>query len=121
MVVLLLVPTVATPFIAVRKTQLGFIIKLVLYTWFLVIIVCFGLFQSPYSQLKLFFENHQVPWVTPVESATAAMAFLFLLASATYVFYLIPIPSRNQSWAQRMQQWHEFTDLLTNSGLPTRK
>jgi hypothetical protein len=110
---LLLVPTAATIFTTFRKTQPGFALKLVLYTWFLVIIVCLGLFQFPYGQLKLFLEDHQVPWVTPVESATAGMAFLFLLANASYVLYLIPIRGRNESWAERMQTWHEFTDLLT--------
>jgi hypothetical protein len=117
---LLLVPTAATLFVAFRKTQLGFIFKLVLYTWFLIIVVCLGLFQFPYSQLKLFFVDHQVPWVTPVESATAGMAFLFLLANATYVFYLIPIPAKNESWAERMKNWHAFTDLLTQRFADTR-
>ena len=110
---LLLVPTAATIFATFLKTQPGFALKLVLYTWFLVIILCLGLFQFPFSQLKLFLEDHQVPWVTPVQSATAGMAFLFLLANASYVLYLIPIPGRNESWAQRMQTWHEFTDLLS--------
>ena len=113
LLLLLLVPTAATVFVAFRKTQLGFVFKLALYTWFLLIIVCLGLFQFPYSQLILFSADHQVPWVTPVESATAGMAFLFLLANATYVFYLIPIPGRNESWEERIKNWHAFTDLLT--------
>jgi hypothetical protein len=41
------------------------------------------------------------------------MAFLFLLANAVYIYYLIPIPGRGQSLADRMKEWHEFTDLLT--------
>jgi hypothetical protein len=113
LVVLLFVPTSVTLYLAVVKTQLGFALKLGLYTWFLTIIVCLGLLQFPFSQLKLFFEHHQVPWVTPFESVTAGMAFLFLLANAAYVYYLIPIPGRGQSLADRMKEWHEFTDLLT--------
>ena len=113
LMLLLLVPTSVTLYLAAVKTQLGFVLKLGLYTWFLAIIVCVGLFQFPFSQLKLFFKDHQVPWVTPFESVTAGMAFLFLLANAAYVFYLIPIPGRNQSFADRMKEWHKFTDLLT--------
>lgn len=113
LMVLLLVPTSVTLYLVVVKTQLGFVMKLGLYTWFLAIIVCLGLLQFPFSQLKLFFKDHQVPWVTPFESVTAGMAFLFLLANAAYIYYLIPIPGRSQSLADRMRQWHEFTDLLT--------
>lgn len=113
LLVVLLVPTTATLFIAFRKTQLGFVLKLILYTWFLVITVCLGLFQFPYSQLALFFADRQLPWITPLESGMAGMAFLFLVANGTYVYYLIPIPGKNESWEERMQRWHEFTDLLT--------
>jgi hypothetical protein len=113
LMVLLLVPTSVTIYIAIVKTRLRFVLKLGLYTWFLTMIVCLGLVQFPFSQLKLFFKDHQVPWVTPFESVTAGMAFLFLLANAAYVFYLIPIPGRSQSFADRMKEWHEFTDLLT--------
>lgn len=112
-VVLLLLPTAATLYIAAVKTQCGFVLKLGLYSWFLIIIVCLGLLQFPFSQLKLFFKENQVPWVTPFESLTAGMAFLFLLANGVYVYYLIPIPGKHQSFADRMKEWHEFTDLLT--------
>jgi len=113
LLIVLLVPTIATLYVAFRKTRLTFLLKLILYTWFLIIIVCLGLFQFPYSHLALFFEDRQVPWITPLDSLAAGMAFLFLLANATYVFYLIPIPGRNESWEERMRQWHEFTDLMT--------
>jgi hypothetical protein len=113
LLIVLLVPTAATLYIAFLKTRLTFVLKLVLYTWFLIIVVCLGLFQFPFSQLTLFFKERQVPWVTPVDSAAAGMAFLFLLANATYVFYLIPIPGKNESWEERMRHWHQFTDLMT--------
>ena len=110
---LLLAPSAISLYVSLVKTQLGFGLKLILYTWFLIIIVCLGLFQFPFDQLTLFYDDHQVPWVTPAESVMAGMAFLFLLVNGTYVFYLIPIPGRTQSWKDRMKEWHEFTDLLT--------
>lgn len=113
LLVLMLVPTAATVGIAYRRTALNFTLKLMLYTWFLCIVVGLGLFQFPFYQLKLFFQNQEIPWVTPLESVSAGMAFLYLAANATYIFYLVPIPGKNESWAERMQRWHEFTDLLT--------
>jgi hypothetical protein len=112
LVLVLLVPTLTTVFIALRKTGLDFLLKLGLYTWFLVIIVCLGLSQFPFSQLALFYRDRQVPWISSFDSATAGMAFLFLLANAVYVYYLIPIPGKGQTFANRMKEWHEFTDLL---------
>ena len=109
----LLVPTAATLFVACRKTQLYFSLKLILYTWFLFIIVSLGFFQFPYRQLAIFMADSQVPWTTPVESVSAGMAFLFLAANAMYIFYLVPVPGKGQSWKGRMREWHEFTDLVT--------
>jgi hypothetical protein len=113
LMVLLLAPTCVTLYLAMVKTRLGFVLKLGLYTWFLTIIVSLGLLLFPFSQLKLFYKDNQVPWVTPFESLTAGMAFLVLLANAAYVFFLIPIPGRGQSFADRMKEWHELTDLMT--------
>jgi hypothetical protein len=113
LVLLLLVPSAASLIIAMWRGPLGFVTKLVLYSWFLIVIVSLGLMQFPFSQLAIFFEDQQLPWVTPLESFAAGMAFLFLLVNATYVFYLVPIPGKSESWAHRMKDWHEFTDELT--------
>jgi hypothetical protein len=113
LLIILLIPTTFTILVAYRKPILTFTVKLILYTWFLTMVVCLGLFQFPFYQLKLFFQDQEIPWVTPFDSISAGMAFLYLAANATYIFYLIPIPGRNESWAERMQHWHEFTDLMT--------
>jgi hypothetical protein len=110
---LALLPSIATVIMAVRRSPMGFVPKLVLYSWFLIMVVSLGMMQFPLSQLKIFFEDEQLPWISPFESFAAGMAFLFLLVNATYVFQLLPIPGRSQSWADRMKEWHEFTDELT--------
>lgn len=110
---LALLPSVAILIMAARKGPTGFVSKLMLYSWFLIVIVSLGSMQFPFSQLKIFFEDEQLPWVTPLESFAAGMAFLFLLVNATYVFQLVPIPGRSQSWADRMKEWHVFTNELT--------
>jgi hypothetical protein len=113
LVVIMSIPTAATILVACTRPRLSFTFKLILYTWLLCIVVGLGLFQFPFYQLRLFFLNRELPWVTPLESLSAGMAFLYLAANATYIFYLIPIPGKNESWAERMQHWHEFTDLMT--------
>jgi hypothetical protein len=113
LLIVLALPTVATLWVAWRRPTLNFTLKLVLYTWFLGIMVGLGLFQFPFYQLRLFMQDQNIPWVTPHESISAGMAFLYLAANATYLFYLIPIPAKNESWADRMQHWHAFTALMT--------
>jgi SEC-C motif len=41
------------------------------------------------------------------------MAFLYLAVNIAYLYALIPIPGRNQSWENRMKDWHELTNLMT--------
>lgn len=110
---LMLIPTVATIVVAYGRIALNFTLKLILYTWFLCMVVGLGLFQFPLYELRLFFQNKELPWVTPLESLSAGMAFLYPAANATYIFYLIPLQGKNETWAERMQRWHAFTDLMT--------
>lgn len=110
---LMLIPTIATVLLALWRPKMTFTLKLIFYTWFLCLVVGLGLLQFPFYQLKLFVRSQEVPWVSPQESISAGMAFLYLLANATYIFYLIPIPGKHQSMADRMKQWHAFTDLMT--------
>lgn len=110
---LMVPPTLATLWVACRRPALNFTLKLILYTWFLCIIVGLGLIQFPFYQLRLFYQAHEIPWVTARESFSAGMAFLYLAANASYLFYLVPIPGKNESWAERMRSWHKFTNLMT--------
>lgn len=105
-------PTAIILYMVFDRENPGNLTKLVMYTWFLTIIVSIGFMQFPPSDLAIFYEEREVPWITPVESVTAGMAFMFLVANATYIFYLFPIPSKGQSLASRMEDWREFSDLL---------
>jgi len=110
---LLLVPSAATVFIALRRPSLSFVWKLSFYTWFLCIIVSLGLFQFPFRHLSIFLSPEKSPWLNPLDCAVAGMAFLYLAVNMAYLFELIPIPAKNQSWADRMMEWHKLTDLMT--------
>jgi hypothetical protein len=109
----LLVPTAATLFIAVRRPGLSFAWKLSLYTWFLTVVVSLGLFQFPFQHLAIFLSPQKSPWLSPLDCVVAGMAFLYLAVNMAYLYELIPIPGKHQSWADRMRQWHELTDLMT--------
>ena len=110
---LLLVPSAATVFIALQRPSLSFLSKLFLYTWFLCIVVSLGLFQFPFQHLSIFLSPEKSPWLNPLDCIVAGMAFLYLAVNMAYLFELIPIPGKHQSWADRMKEWHKLTDLMT--------
>lgn len=109
----LLVPTAATVFIAVQRPSLSFARKLSLYTWFLTVVVSLGLFQFPFQHLAIFLSPEKSPWLSPLDCVVAGMAFLYLAVNMAYLYELIPIPGKHQSWADRMREWHELTGLMT--------
>ena len=111
--ILFLLPSLATVFIAFIKSKLNFWGKLFFYSWFLTIIVSLGLFRFSFSHLSLFFSNHHSSWIGPIDCILTGMAFLYLVVNATYIWELIPIPGKNQSWKSRMEEWHELTNLMT--------
>jgi hypothetical protein len=108
-----LIPTGLTAFIAIAKPRLGFGLKLMLYAWFLCIVVSVGLMQFPFRHLDIFLAPSDSPWLTPVDCIVAGMAFLFLAVNVSYLYELVPIPGKSQSWASRLAEWHELTDLMT--------
>jgi hypothetical protein len=107
-----MLPTVATIVLCFKRTTLNTFWKIAFYTWFLCIIVELGLLRFSFSQLSMFYVDRNLPWITSVDSLLAGMAFLYLLVNATYIYYLVPIPGKGQSWDSRMKDWHEFTDLM---------
>ena len=110
---LLLVPSAAVVFIAFRRPTLSFAWKLCLYSWFLCVVVALGLFQFPFQNLAIFLSPERSPWLNPLDCIVAGMAFLYLAVNMAYLFELVPIPGKNQSWADRMEEWHKLTGLMT--------
>jgi hypothetical protein len=107
-----LVPSALTVHVALTRPPLNFWLKLFLYTWFLMIVVALGLFQFPYGNLRIFTE-HRVPWMSAADALATGMALVYLVVNAMYLYLLIPIPGKTQSFGDRMKQWHELTDLMT--------
>jgi hypothetical protein len=72
-----------------------------------------GLFQFPFQHLSIFLSPDKSPWLNPLDCVVAGMAFLYLAVNMAYLFELIPIPGKHQSWADRMIEWHKLTGLMT--------
>src|ERR1700722_2811614 len=113
LLVVLLLPSAATVFICFVRPQLTFPWKLYLYAWFLCTVISLGLIQFPYHHLSIFLARQEIPWLTPLDCIVGGMAFLYLAVNIAYLYELIPIPGRDQSWKKRMKEWHELTSLMT--------
>jgi hypothetical protein len=68
--------------------------------------------QFSFGRLLIFTSPKDAPWLSPLECVTTGMAFLYLCVNATFVFRLIPIKGRDQSWEDEMKEWHALTDLM---------
>lgn len=108
-----LVPTVATIYVAVMRPALGFWGKLWLYAWYLAVVVFLGWLQFPFGNLSIFNDASSLGWLGPIDAFATGMASFYLLTNAFYLYELVPIPGRNQSFSDRMKEWHELTDLMT--------
>lgn len=107
-----LVASWVTVFFAFEQIRLTTAWKIIFYTWFLWTVVGLCVFRFAFSQLSIFSMQKALPWISPVDALLGGMAFLYLVVNAFYLYYLIPIPGRSQSWDSRMKDWHEFTDLI---------
>lgn len=108
----LLVPTSAALIIAFTQPALTFFWKVAMYAWFLVLVLSLGLFQFDFARLAIFNSPNTDPWLTPIECLTTGMAFLYLCINATFLYELIPLPGKSQSWKDRMRDWHALTELM---------
>ena len=110
---LLVIPSLAVLVIAFVPIRLGFVWKLMLYAWFLFVVVALAWMQFPTRQLQIFLDQEHLPWLTWIEAITGGMAFLYLAVNAVYLYLLVPLPSRGQSFKNRMKDWQELTGLMT--------
>jgi hypothetical protein len=108
-----LLPTAATIYVAAMRPALGFWGKLGLYIWYLVIVVFLGWLQFPFGNLSIFDDSATLGWLGPIDAFATGMACLYLLTNAFYLFELLPIPGRSQSFSDRMKDWHQLTNLMT--------
>lgn len=106
-------PMAGVLFIAFCKTRLNFFWKVFFYSWYMCVTILLGLFQFRYGTLSVFFSDNILIRGDTWGYVSSGMAFLYLVVNATYLFELIPIPGKHQTWADRMREWHELTSLMT--------
>jgi hypothetical protein len=120
---LMFAPLVALVCLAVSDAALTAVWKLALYAWFLISVVGIGVLAFPPERIAMFIPSRELPWMTRSDATLAGMGFLYLAASATYLFYLLPLPAKDQLWEERMKAWHAFVALLLQrtDGDPLRR
>jgi hypothetical protein len=108
-----LLPTLAAMFLVIIRKKLSFPWKLFMYTWYLVILASYA--------LVLIWEYNEILWCRGV-CEQFNLFHLFLLGGVTffaivnffYLFILIPLPGKNQTFKERIEDWKEFTQLMTS-------
>ncbi len=108
----MLAPTGIVIWIAVSEVVLSVFWKIALYTWFLCTVVGLGVLVFPPQRIAMFLPHQTMPWMNRIDAILAGMGFLYLIANATYLYFLVPLPGKSQSWADRMKEWHAFVDIL---------
>lgn len=107
-------PSSAAVYTAFVHERNGFWWKLLLYVWFLAIVVTLQVQFFPFWNLSIFDEKTDVSWHGPFECFLAGMAALYLIVNATWLYLLIPIPGRSQSFRDRIREWQKLTGLMAN-------
>ena len=107
-------PSSAAVYTALVHERNGFWWKLLLYVWFLAIVVTLQVQFFPFWNLSIFDEKIDVSWHGPLECFLSGMAALYLVVNATWLYLLIPIPGRSQSFRDRIREWQKLTGLMAN-------
>lgn len=105
-------PSAASLYVALLRPRLAFWSKLALYTWYLVMVVALGLLQFPFGNLAIF-GARSPGWLGPIDAFATGMVSMYLLTNALYLYMLVPIPGKTESFSDRMKEWHEFTQLMS--------
>lgn len=113
LLVVSLLPSAATLYVAWARPVLASWSRLTLYAWYLLIVVFLGWLQFPFGNLSIFAGGSGRGWLGPIDAFATGMASLYLLANAFYLYLLLPIPGNGQSFSDRMRQWHDLTHLMT--------
>jgi hypothetical protein len=108
-----LIPTAGVLFLAFTPFKMPPFLRVCLYIWFLIIVtsISFVLFKDFYGSLFL---ERELPELSRFGAFLYGGATLYLITNIFYLFYLIPIPGKDQSLSDRIEQWEEYVDLLNS-------
>ena len=109
---LILIPSIITFVFACIPYEANGFWKFFLYVWFLCMVATVGIVQSKLSVLSVFFDEQHPLRMTVADAFFSGMAFVLIGSNLVYLFLLIPIPARNQSWRSRLQDWKEHKTMM---------
>lgn len=95
--------------------------KVALYAWGLVLLLGVVIIPSSINPLQWFEIDYwlqQSPWAVLL----SGMVTTYCIVYSWYLFKLIPIPRKSQSFAARMHEWHQDIQLMSSrfSALPSK-
>jgi hypothetical protein len=108
----LLVPSASTLVLAFVPWKIPFGLKVAFYAWFLAMLIGLGVAQFETGAISAFFDESTRIRLSPAEAFVSGMAFMNIGIYAAFLVLLIPIPSKHQTWDERLREWHLETDLM---------
>lgn len=117
--IILIILSAVTFIISVLHVQLNDKIRLVLYVWFLTIstsVLYFALpnYSNIISSADILSSVLSQNFKTYVFAVLYGFQLFYVVCNVLYLFYLIPIPAKNQSMKDRINDLREFIKLLTD-------
>lgn len=113
---IIVLPTAMTIINGFSDIDRTFMWQVFFYVWFTVIIVAVGLFHFAFDTLKVFWGT--IPPETSLFNLIfAGASFLYILVNAWYALYIVPLPGKHQSFANRMQEVRAHMQLLAHGYL----
>ena len=98
-------------FVVLFPFLLSFVVKLIVYVWFLCMVVTVGILQFRFSHFGVFL-GHDSERFTAFSAIVDGMAFVYLATYLVYLIILVPIPGKHQSLRNRLDEWRSDTTAM---------
>ncbi len=109
---LLAVPSFAVLVNSLVKIVLPVALEVAFYYWYIVMSVAMLLFKFPVGDFAFLKTTAASPDYLGV--FLAGMVFFILVTNSFYIFEMIPIPGKRQSWADRMREFKEHIQIISD-------
>lgn len=110
----ILIGSLGVLFISFSNVKLNIFWKLFFYIWFLSIIICLNILCFLSKNISFFFNKEAIITLSPLEILFSGMVFFYLIVNVLYIYELIPIPAKHQSFNERIKEWKKYINMLTN-------
>lgn len=93
------------------RLRLAYAAKLAVYIWFLFVAVALAWIQFRFADFRAFSTPDAVPPPTLV-AVVDGMAFAYLVMLCWFLLQMVPLPSRSQSFSERLKEWRSDADAM---------